>query len=81
MAGITGTTKQEEDLRSRMPDPLRFVPEMAGAAEGLHKAIRNGAIPQHQPAAEDVTLTRGEPTTDRTVQQEANRRPGDYAQA
>ncbi|GLW97007.1 hypothetical protein Misp02_10940 [Microtetraspora sp. NBRC 16547] len=36
-----------------------FVPEMAGVAEGLHKAIRNGVIPQHQPAAEGVTLTRG----------------------
>ncbi|MBT2225896.1 hypothetical protein [Nonomuraea sp. NEAU-A123] len=53
MAGITGSTKQEEDLRSRMPDPLWCFPEMAGVAEGLHKAIRNGAIPQHQAAAED----------------------------
>ena len=32
--------------RSRMPSPLRFVPEMAGIAEGLHKAIANGPIPQ-----------------------------------
>ncbi|MBT2229794.1 carboxymuconolactone decarboxylase family protein [Nonomuraea sp. NEAU-A123] len=42
----TPTTAKQEDLRSRMPNPLRFVPDMAGVAEGLHKAIRNGAIPQ-----------------------------------
>ncbi|MEU0493097.1 carboxymuconolactone decarboxylase family protein [Nocardiopsis sp. NPDC006139] len=36
----------ETGLRSRMPDPLLFIPEMAEVAEGLHKAIRNGTIPQ-----------------------------------
>ncbi len=42
----TPTTAEQENLRSRMPNPLQFVPEMAGIAEGLHKAIRNGSIPQ-----------------------------------
>ncbi|OXM58587.1 alkylhydroperoxidase [Amycolatopsis thailandensis] len=31
--------------RSRMPNPLPFVPEMAEVAGGLHKVLRNGAIP------------------------------------
>jgi alkylhydroperoxidase family enzyme len=29
-----------------MPSPLPFLPELAGIAEGLHKSIRNGPIPQ-----------------------------------
>ncbi|MDP9868663.1 MULTISPECIES: carboxymuconolactone decarboxylase family protein [Streptosporangium] len=33
------------DLRSRMPNPLPFVPEMAEVAGGLHKVIKNGSIP------------------------------------
>lgn len=33
------------DPRSRMPNPLRFVPEMAEVAGGLHKVLENGAIP------------------------------------
>ncbi|MFB4278720.1 carboxymuconolactone decarboxylase family protein [Nonomuraea sp. MTCD27] len=40
------TTTDQEDLRSRMPNPLRFVPEMAAIAEGVHKAVGNGSIPQ-----------------------------------
>ncbi|WP_246363502.1 carboxymuconolactone decarboxylase family protein [Nonomuraea rhodomycinica] len=31
--------------RSRMPSPLPFLPEMAEVGEGLHKALRNSAIP------------------------------------
>ncbi|NUP66185.1 MAG: carboxymuconolactone decarboxylase family protein [Nonomuraea sp.] len=34
------------DLRSRMPNPLPFVPEMAEVAGGLHKVLKNGTIPQ-----------------------------------
>ncbi|TDC97122.1 carboxymuconolactone decarboxylase family protein [Nonomuraea deserti] len=34
------------DLRSRMPNPLPFVPEMAEVAGALHKVIKNGSIPQ-----------------------------------
>jgi alkylhydroperoxidase family enzyme len=39
------STTTTTDLRSRMPNPLPFVPEMAEVAEGLHKVLRNGAIP------------------------------------
>jgi alkylhydroperoxidase family enzyme len=42
----TDATTKQEDLRSRMPNPLRFIPEMAGIAEGLHKALSEGPIPQ-----------------------------------
>lgn len=31
--------------RSRMPNPLPFVPEMAEVAVGLHKVLKNGAVP------------------------------------
>ncbi|MFI9449578.1 carboxymuconolactone decarboxylase family protein [Amycolatopsis sp. NPDC052450] len=31
--------------RSRMPNPIPFVPEMAEVAGGLHKVLKNGAIP------------------------------------
>lgn len=30
--------------RSRMPNPLPFLPEMAEVGEGLHRALRNGPI-------------------------------------
>ncbi|MEV0195300.1 carboxymuconolactone decarboxylase family protein [Nonomuraea sp. NPDC050691] len=33
------------DLRSRMPNPLPFLPEMAEVGAGLHKALKNGPIP------------------------------------
>ncbi|WP_194201802.1 carboxymuconolactone decarboxylase family protein [Glycomyces albidus] len=35
-----------EHLRSRMPNPLPFLPEMAGLAEGLHKLILGSSVPQ-----------------------------------
>ncbi|MFI7221907.1 carboxymuconolactone decarboxylase family protein [Nonomuraea angiospora] len=38
------STPPTPDLRSRMPNPLPFLPEMAEVGEGLHKALRNGAI-------------------------------------
>ncbi|MDX3107651.1 carboxymuconolactone decarboxylase family protein [Nonomuraea angiospora] len=38
------STPTTTDLRSRMPNPLPFLPEMAEVGEGLHKALRNGAI-------------------------------------
>ncbi|WP_067826572.1 carboxymuconolactone decarboxylase family protein [Actinomadura kijaniata] len=41
----TPTTAEQENLRSRMPNPLRFVPELAEVAQGLHQAIQNGPIP------------------------------------
>ncbi|GAA3691189.1 carboxymuconolactone decarboxylase family protein [Nonomuraea antimicrobica] len=40
------STPPTTGLRSRMPNPLPFVPEMAVVGEGLHKVIKNGSIPQ-----------------------------------
>lgn len=42
----TPTTAKQDELRSRMPNPLQFIPEMAEVGAGLHKAIQNGSIPQ-----------------------------------
>jgi alkylhydroperoxidase family enzyme len=41
----TPTTKQET-LRSRLPDPSQFVPEVAEIAGAMFKATGNGSIPQ-----------------------------------
>ncbi|QFU88405.1 carboxymuconolactone decarboxylase family protein [Amycolatopsis sp. YIM 10] len=35
-----------QELRSRMPNPLQFVPELAEVSAGLHKAIGNSPIPR-----------------------------------
>ncbi|WP_431914755.1 carboxymuconolactone decarboxylase family protein [Nonomuraea jabiensis] len=50
---LVRTTEKEDlvmtttsNLKSRMPNPVRFLPDMAGIAEGLHKVLRNGPIPQ-----------------------------------
>ncbi|MFG2074741.1 carboxymuconolactone decarboxylase family protein [Nonomuraea maritima] len=32
--------------RSRMPNPLPFLPELTEVGQGLHKALQNSAIPQ-----------------------------------
>ncbi|OPG11290.1 carboxymuconolactone decarboxylase family protein [Microbispora sp. GKU 823] len=45
-AMTTDTTTKQEDLRSRMPNPLPFLPEMAEVGEGLHRALRNSGIAQ-----------------------------------
>ncbi|MFI7440152.1 carboxymuconolactone decarboxylase family protein [Nonomuraea indica] len=42
----TDPATEQENPRSRMPNPLSFVPEMAVVAEGLHKAMSSGLIPQ-----------------------------------
>ncbi|MFG1947672.1 carboxymuconolactone decarboxylase family protein [Nonomuraea sp. NPDC048826] len=40
-------TTQQDNLRSRLPDPNRFFPEEVGALAGaMIKAVGNGAIPQ-----------------------------------
>ncbi|GGP53604.1 carboxymuconolactone decarboxylase family protein [Saccharothrix coeruleofusca] len=39
------STSTTTDPRSRMPNPIRFVPEMAEVAGALHKVLRNDAIP------------------------------------
>ncbi len=40
------STPSATGRRSRMPNPLPFLPEMAEVGAGLHKALQNGAIPQ-----------------------------------
>jgi len=42
----TLTTPQQDDLRSRLPDPSQFFPELAGVAGGMFKVTLNGSIPQ-----------------------------------
>lgn len=39
------STPTTTGLRSRMPNPLAFIPEVAEIAEGMHKVLRNGSIP------------------------------------
>ncbi|MER6948091.1 carboxymuconolactone decarboxylase family protein [Nonomuraea sp. NPDC000554] len=40
------TTTEQDDLRSRLPDPAQFFPELAQIAGAMSKATRNGSIPQ-----------------------------------
>jgi len=40
------TTTEQDNLRSRLPDPMEFFPEMAAFAGALAKVTGNGAIPQ-----------------------------------
>jgi alkylhydroperoxidase family enzyme len=42
----TPTTTEQEDLRSRLPDPSPFVPEVGDIAGAMFKATLNGSIPQ-----------------------------------
>jgi alkylhydroperoxidase family enzyme len=42
----TTTTTDQEGLRSRLPEPTAFGPDLLTIAGGMNKAIRNGAIPQ-----------------------------------
>ncbi|MFI6508757.1 carboxymuconolactone decarboxylase family protein [Streptosporangium sp. NPDC050855] len=42
----TPTTAGQDDLRSRLPDPARFFPDLMTIAAGMTTATRNGAIPQ-----------------------------------
>ncbi|MEU0571577.1 carboxymuconolactone decarboxylase family protein [Nonomuraea sp. NPDC005983] len=42
----TPTTTQQDDLRSRLPDPSQFFSELATIAGAMSKATRNGSIPQ-----------------------------------
>lgn len=42
----TTITNQGDALRSRLPDPNQFFPELAGVAGGMFKAVQNGSIPQ-----------------------------------
>lgn len=40
------TETGQQDLRSRMPDPARFFPEVGTIAQAMTKATMNGAIPR-----------------------------------
>jgi alkylhydroperoxidase family enzyme len=42
----TPTTTNQDGLRSRLPDPNQFVPELAAISADMYKAIQNGSIPQ-----------------------------------
>jgi len=41
----TSATAGQDDLRSRLPDPSRFIPEIAEIAGAMFKATLNGSIP------------------------------------
>ncbi len=42
----TPATTKQDNLRSRLPDPSQFFPELAGIAAGMFKVTLNGSIPQ-----------------------------------
>ena len=42
----TPATTNQPDLRSRLPDPNQFIPELAEIAGALYKGTANGSIPQ-----------------------------------
>jgi alkylhydroperoxidase family enzyme len=42
----TPTAAEQDDLRSRLPDPSQFFPELAGLAGAMFKVTMNGSIPQ-----------------------------------
>ena len=42
----TPATTNQDDLRSRLPDPDQFIPELGEIAGAMYKAAGNGSIPQ-----------------------------------
>jgi alkylhydroperoxidase family enzyme len=42
----TPTMTRQDDLQSRLPDPIPLIPEVAEAAGAMAKALQNGSIPQ-----------------------------------
>ncbi|WP_242910617.1 carboxymuconolactone decarboxylase family protein [Actinomadura terrae] len=40
------TQAEQEGRRSRMPEPVQFLPEMVEIAGPLHKVIQNGVVPR-----------------------------------
>jgi alkylhydroperoxidase family enzyme len=42
----TPATPEQDDLRSRLPDPNQFIPEVADIAGAMFKATLNGSIPK-----------------------------------
>jgi hypothetical protein len=39
------TTTKEDDLQSRLPDPIPLIPEVAQVAGAMARALRNDSIP------------------------------------
>jgi alkylhydroperoxidase family enzyme len=46
LAMSTHTTTKGDNLKSRLPDPAQFFPEVAAISAAMFKATRNGSIPQ-----------------------------------
>ena len=42
----TPMTAEQDNLKSRLPDPSQFFPELAAVAGGMFKLTLNGSIPQ-----------------------------------
>jgi alkylhydroperoxidase family enzyme len=42
----TSATTKQDNLRSRLPDPNQFIPELAEVAGAMFRATQNGSIPQ-----------------------------------
>ncbi|GAB3808545.1 carboxymuconolactone decarboxylase family protein [Micromonospora zhanjiangensis] len=42
----TYTMPGPDELRSRLPDPMQFFPELGEVATGMTRAVHNGAIPR-----------------------------------
>jgi alkylhydroperoxidase family enzyme len=42
----TPTTSDQDDLKSRLPDPNQYIPELGAIAGALFKGTQNGSIPQ-----------------------------------
>jgi hypothetical protein len=42
----TPATTTQDNVRSRLPDPSQFIPEIAEIAGAMFKATANGSIPQ-----------------------------------
>jgi alkylhydroperoxidase family enzyme len=42
----TSTAPEPETPRSRMPNPLPFLPDMADIATGLHRLVQDSSVPQ-----------------------------------
>jgi alkylhydroperoxidase family enzyme len=42
----THTTTEQDNLKSRLPDPAQFFPEVAAISGAMFKVTRNGSIPQ-----------------------------------
>jgi len=40
------STLTQDNVQSRLPDPIKLFPELAGVAASMSKAIVNGSIPQ-----------------------------------